>query len=156
MTSAEGVELTPIVFVAGASAEPDRVRWAMEEVLGHGWILAHDWLDDIERADTADRDAPLVLRQEAALTLIDAIERSTAVWVLAPEEPSTGAWAEIGIACMEARFRERSGEDDLVIIVSGPECDACIYASLAVPYGTDGAALNTLARLLSEHDEYEE
>ncbi len=40
--------------------------------------------------------------------------------------------------------------------MTSAECDACIYASLAVPYGTDGAALNTLARLLSEHDEYEE
>ena len=147
------MELTPIVFVAGASAEPDRVRWAMEQVLAHGWILAHDWLDDIKRCGVPDEELSRTMRQNTSIYLHDRIQNADALWLLAPEEPSTGAWVELGLAIAEATRRERAGGRDLHIVISGSECDRCIYASLGLGYGNDLGGLLALDRQLNRHDE---
>lgn len=119
-----------IVYVAGSSSEPERVRRAMGEVVGRGWTLAQDWLADIERegaANPTDDD----VRRRCARADRNAVSTATVFWLLAPEQPTRGAWVELGVAIsVRAEEYRRFGHSDRLVVVSGNGKQS-IFCSLA-------------------------
>lgn len=129
------------VYVAGASAEPDRARWAMDAVRASGAEVAHDWLAAIEAAGSANGGLAHVVRQRAATECLEAVESSDVLWLLAPETPSAGAWVELGAALGAG----------IEVIASGPACGRSIFCSLAVDEcPTDADALEIVRGLVAD------
>ncbi len=120
------------VYIAGASAEPQRVRRWMDRVVDDGHELAWDWLKTVERAGSANEGLGEELRHSASKDDLEAIERADVLWLLAPEAPSCGAWAEVGYA-IRVRDRDRREQYDrpLRILVSGKARGRCIFTSFA-------------------------
>lgn len=136
--------MMPLVFVAGASAEPERVRWAMERVLDQGWIVALDWLDSIEQEGSANDGLSRAVRARHAEADMDGVLRADALWLLWPAEPSTGAYVELGIALAS----------DVPVWISGDGHERCIYAALAeVCVDDDRAGLESLIRTWGQEEE---
>jgi len=109
-----------IIYVAGASAEPERVRYAMDEVVANGWVLAQDWLKDIQLEGSANHVTE-EKRAHYAQVDLKAVARSDVFWLLAPKERTSGAWVEFGAALVR---------EDVVVVVSGP-FEQSIFCSLA-------------------------
>ncbi len=124
------------VFVAGASAEAERVRAAMDRVEVEGWTLALDWLAAIEKEGTAN-DMPRAKRATYALIDWDAVRGADVLWLLAPHRPSTGAWVELGLALAHG----------VRVVTSGPASERCIYAACGAEVLEDRDAIDVLRRL---------
>lgn len=119
--------------MAGASAEPERVRAAMDAVEREGWTVALDWLAAIEAEGTAnDMDAT----RRAYYAAIDgrAVARADVLWLLAPSVDSTGSWVELGIA--------QALGVPTVTSWNGPR--RCIYAALGREVDDDARAIEAL------------
>lgn len=129
--------MTLAVYVAGASAERERVRRAMDAVRAEGWHLTLDWLAVIDAAGAANEGLDDRTRFLAAHEDLQAIRHADVVWLLAPEAQSTGAWVELGYALAQY----------LPVVVSGPASRRCIFASFADEHDTDEAALEHLRRV---------
>ncbi len=139
-----------IVYVAGASAEPERVRHWMDRIRAAGHELAFDWLTVIAlgggHANVGLSDEQ---RRSASWTDLDAIDAADIVWLLAPDVPSCGAWAELGYAVsVRERDRRHCYGRPLHIVVSGRARERCIFASLAdFETDSDGVAFEWLQEL---------
>jgi hypothetical protein len=124
------------VYVAGASKEPERVRRAMNAVLAEGWELTHDWLAEIERVGSANDGLTLAQRCDSATRDLRAIREADMVWLLAPENDSTGAWVELGyvLGLYDGCFVSTPG-----IVVSGPGSGRSIFCALTECVSDDTA-----------------
>lgn len=140
------------VYVCGASAEPERVRRAMDAVLAEGWALTHDWLSEIERVGTANDGLTEGQRFDSAARDLEAIHAADVVWVLAPEDTSTGAWIEFGYTLGRSSGGGPGGGPGL--IVSGAASKRSIFCALVYEHDSDDEALDRLrgvADLLRRH-----
>lgn len=134
------------IYVMGSSAEPERVRAAMDRIKAHPRMrLTLDWLAQVEaaraRGAASDSMLPIEVAREHALADLRAVRHADVAWLLAPETPTRGAWAEFGFALTLRGWHE-------ALIVSGPERDASIFTSLAplrVP--TDAHAFALIQRM---------
>lgn len=141
------------LYIAGASKEPERVRAMMEAAEALGFELTLDWLHVIEvEQGGAANPACDVLRRRFARDDLRAVREADIVWVLAPENASTGSWCELQHAIdmrdWVPRIDRRLGLLPLVL-VSGPARLRCIFASLAdYEYDTDEVALGFLRGLI--------
>jgi len=125
------------VYVAGASAEAERVRLVMNMVQQHPYLkLAHDWLSIMQEVGKTKADHQLSLpeRQEYAMADLEAVNEADVFWYLAPHTPSAGAAFEFGAAWGIASQWSMSGVyvgHTRVIVASGVRADASIFVSLA-------------------------
>jgi nucleoside 2-deoxyribosyltransferase len=89
------------VYIAASSREPERVRAAQRMLTELGIELTLDWLTSIEaNLALGLRDSDLSIadqRQHANADLL-AVEQADVLWLLAPKEPTKGAWIELGYA----------------------------------------------------------
>jgi hypothetical protein len=126
------------VYIAASSREADRVRRAQAMVQERGWTLTLDWLSEIEAnlvRGVRDMELSLDEQRRHAQADLDAIRRADAVWLLAPAEPTKGAWVELGYALARSR----------PVVVSGPT--SSIFEQLGVCVAEDGDAPDVLWRL---------
>lgn len=132
------------IYIAGASAEPERVQRAMDAARQLGYEVTLDWLAVIKAVGAANDGLSVGERQKYALADLGAIYRADVFWLLAPENASTGAWVELGYAiAVEARLEN--------VVVSGPGAAKCIFVELAdVVAPTDELALQHLKQLLTQ------
>jgi nucleoside 2-deoxyribosyltransferase len=123
------------IYVAGASKEPQRVRWAMDGVRDLGCELTLDWLAVIDAAGAANEGLNDAERRKYARADLAAVRCADLVWLLAPDNASTGAWVELGyaVAC------------GVPIVVSGRARTRCIFASLGAEFDEDIDALAYVA-----------
>lgn len=130
------------VYIAAASREPERVRAAQAILRELGIELACDWLAPIEEnLARGVVDADLSLEEQARHAGADcaAIAGADLLWLLAPEQPTTGAWVEYGLA-------RGLGKPTLV---TGPSASRYLFCALAdFRADTDAAAVPLLATLL--------
>lgn len=123
------------VYVAGASKEPDRVSAAMRWLRNAGHTITLDWLAAIEKAGAANEGLSDEDRRYYAAEDLAAVAEADVIWLLAPENASTGAWVELGYAIAIRDCDDKSAGAPL-IVVSGPARMRCIFASFA-NYETD-------------------
>jgi hypothetical protein len=112
-----------IVYVAGASRELARVQRAFD-LVGAATLLdlAHDWLKvQAQEPIPDDQLARAQARRYAAEDLAHVV-RADLVWLLAPNEPTKGAWIEFGYALARGEGKR--------VVVSGP-CEQSIFCALA-------------------------
>lgn len=122
------------VYVAGSSAQLDRVKSVMVQLRALGHKVTHDWPSLVEAVGTANPpDAELNQRRAWATEDLDGVYEADVLWLLMPaNEPSFGAGVEFGYALARG----------LPIVVSGCH-SASIFTALAVCYDRDDQALAT-------------
>ena len=98
------------VYVAGSSREMERAESAMTLLRSHGVEVAYDWCAAMRR-DGPDSEMLRPALVAGLRTALAAVRRSEVLWLLDPEQPTTGAWCELGYA---------AGLGTVEIIVSGP------------------------------------
>ena len=128
------------IYVAASSREADRVRAAQRMLREAGHTLTLDWLTIIERVvATGVRECDLPDHEAIAHALLDldAIRDADAVWLLAPELPTKGAWVELGFAVGIGK----------PIVISGPQCRQSIFCRFGLLAGSDAEGLAMLGRL---------
>jgi hypothetical protein len=87
------------VYTAAASAERDRARAAMALVASTpGMCVALDWVSEMDRAKRHELDLPWEHQADIAARCLAAARQCDVLWFLVPEEPSRGAWVELGAA----------------------------------------------------------
>lgn len=129
--------MTVRIYIAGASAERERVRAALAYVRSLGAVVTFDWLAEIERVGTA---LPLdaLTAERSALADLRAIHEADVVLLLVPAAGviTTGAWAELGYALAKG----------VPVITSGDEAHRrCLFGALATYGGTNDEAAARLA-----------
>lgn len=110
------------LYLAASSREADRVRRAQLAIRERGWLLTLDWLTELEsNLARGVRDADLSREDQRrhAQADLDAIREADVVWLLAPQEPTKGAWTELGFALGIGK----------PVVVSGAA--SCIFLELA-------------------------
>ena len=128
------------VYVAGASSErAERAKPVMQALTNAGFRITHDWTEACDMHGANNEHGTLSAEELAACAYADlnGVRTADILVLLAPEKPSTGAWAELGIALMSG----------CRIFIAGP-CDQCIFTWLpqCQKFGTD----EELVRFLTE------
>jgi nucleoside 2-deoxyribosyltransferase len=130
------------VYVAGASKEPERVRWAMDSLRSAGCKVTLDWLAVIEKAGSANEGLSDAQRARAAHDDLVGVQVADVLWVLAPENTSTGAWVELGYALALGT----------IVVVSGHARTRSIFAALAGhEFDSDDEALEHIVSASRPH-----
>jgi len=133
-----------VVYVAGSSdpQERGRVMTAMSMVKGHPHMrLALDWVLAIENTGGIRNEGlTYAQREDASQTAIAAVLVSDAVWLLAPNNLSRGAWYEGGIA----QGWNASGGRKILLCASGPTQRSIFCAQMA-EFETDADAFVSLS-----------
>lgn len=114
-----------IIYLAGASAEVDMVADYMARLRVHGIEIAHDWtLSVIANRALGKPDSELTHEERLrhAIADFDGVAQSDILWLLTPVGPSTGAFAEFGIALARG----------IKIVCSGT-WKRCIFTELCPP-----------------------
>lgn len=116
------------IYVAGASAEIEHIESIIAKLKAAGHTITHDWTVDVRAAGDASPDDDGV-RERAALADLRGVVSSDLTWVRQPENPSTGAWVELGCALVmkEGGFPL---ERRPLLVVSGSS-RKCIFSDLA-------------------------
>lgn len=128
------------LYVAGASAEPERVAWAMDAARALGCEV-FDWRAGFRPTAEMTREE----RAAAGFADFREIEFADLVWVLAPAGRSDSL-VEMGYA-LAMRDIVRGTYDEAPVIVSGPLAQRGIFAALAdEEHDTDEAALASIER----------
>lgn len=129
----------PLVYVAGSSGELERARRAMAYLRAAGLEVAHDWVAEVERVGVANpADATRAQRSGWAVSCLLGLTDASAVWLLAPEVETRGAWLEIGYAL------DRSLDGRGPPIVSSGRTSQSIFLALTQEVATDEQALAVL------------
>lgn len=118
------------IYIAGASAEIELVESFIGRVRAAGHEITFDWTVKVREAGSASPDDPSV-RRSAADSDRRGVADSELTWIMQPENQSTGAWVELGIALGLKLARPRT--DVLVapmLLVSGAST-RCIFSDLA-------------------------
>ncbi len=112
-----------IVYVAGASRELERVQRAFDLVEAATLLdLAHDWLKVQAAEPVADDQLERAKARNYAMGDLVQVDRADLVWLLAPNEPTKGAWIEFGYALARGEGKR--------VVVSG-SCEQSIFCALA-------------------------
>lgn len=126
------------VYVAGASAELDRVRGVMDFIREQPRLeLARDWVADVERerieGGRTDSDLAPDERKLFAGADLGAVAESDIFWLLSPMKGTytTGAWVELGAALVTGHMRQALGLSKTVVLISGQTAGQHLFSSLA-------------------------
>ena len=110
------------VYVAGASAERnERAIPAMKALRKMGGVVTYDWTIDVNQNGVADEFVPEDIRFKCAIKDLNAIRTADYVWLLVPENYSTGAWVELGYALGM----------NVPVIATGKQAKRSIFTALA-------------------------
>jgi len=133
------------IYVAGASSERQtRAKPVITALQKVGHIITFDWTISVDQCCGVDGNTPLidvsenVLRAAASNDYKGVVEADTVV-LLAPQNFSTGAWVELGIAIGLARS-----------IFIGGDVSKCIFALLpnCIRYESDSHVVEALGGIL--------
>lgn len=115
------------IYVAASQHDWQRARDAMASLRTFGHTITHDWTGEVEHhAAIAPREDELRLYAEQDF---EGVRSCDAILALTPPWKSWGCglWTELGIALAMGKL----------CIVTGPRCDANIFARLCTRVGTD-------------------
>ena len=130
------------VYVAGSSAEVERAERVIASLRAMGHVVTFDWTRSVrEYRSQGYRDADLDDDRCAMIASedLDAVRRADALLFLSPEEPTTGAWVELGCALNLA---------NMAILVSGKTARNFLFTRLAdYIFDDDEAAIAGLANI---------
>lgn len=110
------------VYVAGASSERnERAKPVIVALREMGFRITHDWTVAVDMHGANNEAKSLTKEQLAYCAYEDlvGVRMADILVLLAPQNFSTGAWVELGIAL----------ERGMEVFVSG-SCDKCIFALL--------------------------
>lgn len=110
------------VYVAGASVErKERAQPVIEVLRRAGYDISHDWTQAVDMHGANNEHGTLTPEELSACAYEDlwGVKTADIFILLAPKKPSTGAWAELGIALLSG----------VSIYVAG-KCDQCIFTWL--------------------------
>lgn len=126
------------VYVAGASADMEPARHAMQRLREAGATITEDWIAAIERAGNANSLADEVPARKAACDDLKAVRTADVVWIITPTERTHGCglWIELGAALAYG----------VPVVISGPQSERSIFASLCERYVDADHALAAVLR----------
>ena len=126
------------VYVAGASADMEPARRAMEQVREAGATITEDWITAIERAGNANSLADEASARKAACDDLKAVRTADVVWITTPIERAHGCglWVELGAALAYG----------VPVVISGPQSERSIFASLCERYADADHAFAAVLR----------
>jgi hypothetical protein len=111
------------IYVAGASANMDEIVRYMNALRDMDHVITLDWTKMIQEAGSASPDDDKTRIKSANIDL-KGVMQADALWLVQPENASTGAWVELGYALGIRNLAK------IKIVVSGPS-KRCIFADLA-------------------------
>lgn len=91
------------VYLAGGSSEVESCGWWMQRLKDAGHTVTHDWTASVRAAVLAGRganprDAGDIERGLWVKEDFGGVESADIFWLLIPQAPTIGAWAELGYA----------------------------------------------------------
>jgi len=124
------------LYIATASNPLEEAERRIADARAAGFEITHDWTKDVRSAGNASLDDPRI-RTSAAKADLRGVETADVVWLIQPENASTGAWVELGyaLALKEAENSKHAAKRPR-IVVSGAST-RCIFADLADDRFTD-------------------
>jgi hypothetical protein len=111
-----------VVYVAGASSERDtRAKPVIAALRDAGFYIYHDWTEAVDMHGANNERGTQTDEALAACAFDDmwGVRAADIFVLLAPSAPSTGAWAELGLALSAG----------CTIFIAG-KCDQCIFTWL--------------------------
>lgn len=128
------------VYVAGASSERMfRAQPVISALAKAGYKITHDWTTAVDMHGANNEHGTLTAEELAACAHEDfwGVRSADVFVLLSPEKPSTGAWAELGIALMSG----------CAIFIAG-KCEHCIFSWLPQcrKFETDEAVVEFLTQ----------
>lgn len=110
------------IYLAGGSSERLTVVQPMIERMKQvGYTVTYDWTRGEEWCAGGDAALTREQRRKAAGVDIEGVERAQFLWLLVPEQPTRGAWVELGVAIAKG----------LLVVASGPRLRDSIFTELA-------------------------
>lgn len=161
------------VYVAASSREMDRVDRALAGLgdISSNVVVTYRWIDDMRAAMAKGRTDADLTREEAITAghdCLNGVIDADVCWLLYPNEPTRGAWVELGYArhLLETiNFQRTFPHPPLPfhIVVSYEGRTSLGACPLAVSYEEnfhealgDASGLLTIAKLAEERDKREE
>jgi nucleoside 2-deoxyribosyltransferase len=117
------------VYVATSSNPIEEAERYMQSVRDAGLSISFDWTVMVREAGSGSPDDPET-RKAASLRDLHGVESADILWLIKPENASTGAWVELGYALALKLADNRSETKRPRIVVSGAS-KKCIFADLA-------------------------
>ena len=117
------------IYVAGASAERERIARYMGALRDAGWTITEDWCASEASLGKSDADLDDETARRVAERDLYGVRTCEVFWLVAPSAPSFGASFEMGVAVNERALLADIDGRSLRIIISGP-CPS-IFARLA-------------------------
>ena len=138
-------------YVAGAWSEQwARARPAMEKLRAAGCSISYDWT--VPEGARLNGDLTPNQRRSYASSDMRGVLMSDVLLLLAPQEPSQGAWVELGIALAQRTISlsvEAAGPPTVIVVAGATP--ACIFAELAdKEFATDDEAIDYISGMRRE------
>ena len=119
------------IYLAGASADIDRVETLRDELIAAGHSISHDWTADVRALGNANHGLTREQREHAADSCLAGVRACSVFVLLMP--PNTigtiGAWVEYGFALGE-RKRVIVVDDDERSVMTAALVNRCQRADL--------------------------
>ena len=98
------------IYIAAASAEIERAERMIALARKAGFTVVHDWPAQIREAGEANPTTVAVEQRRAwALDCLARLSSADALWLLAPQGATSGAWVEFGASVSYGRYTIMSG-----------------------------------------------
>lgn len=113
------------VYVAGASSErAARAKPVIKALSEAGYSITHDWTEGVDLHGANNEHGTLTAEDLASCAYEDlwGVKAADTFVLLAPESPSTGAWAELGIALLSGARIYIAGSCAQCIFTWLPQC----------------------------------
>ncbi len=125
------------VYVAGSSAQLERVKSAMAALREIGHTVTHAWPELVEEVGEANPlDATDAARRMWAADDLRGVYDADVLWLLMPSEGGFGAAVELGYALAHG----------IPVVVSGGDVKRSIFTVFGTCYDRDDQALDAVFR----------
>jgi nucleoside 2-deoxyribosyltransferase len=132
----------PMIYLAGSSTDLARVTHWRDRLVAAGITVGSSWLDVVVKVGSANpRAASCAERHEWSVADLAEIRECDALWFLVPavDNPTRGAWLELGYAAALDRWIICSGDTKQSIFAAlGLECERDEDAFAAVKAWAEG------------------
>lgn len=110
------------IYIAGASAEIERVERAIRLARLAGFQVTVDWPAEAREVGAANPvGATDEQRRHWTERLVSGVDAAKIVWLLYPTRPSAGCWVEFGRAQAKGIYTIVSGRGDSIFRASATE-----------------------------------
>ena len=110
------------IYVAGSSAELDRVASFIARLREAGHTITYDWPHAIFASGMKANDLPVEQAVHAAISCEEGVKRADLFVLLAPVTPTIGTWVEFGHARAYCVSCVIVGERPVSIFCAGWDC----------------------------------